>query len=132
LKIIDIPILVKQRHSALTIGLFFLIIANLFLAYICFSANDIIKIYLPNDAYFPIEKLLGIIRIINVLFLVLLFIGKRNGFYGLLIVSAFSLKINIAIGFGMGKSLIEILVVLTLCMLLLLKKNSVTTWDNLK
>lgn len=122
----------KQRHGCVTAWLVLMIIANSLLAILYFFASDMIVKNLPGNVSTQMIILLGVIGIGNVIFSVLLLKWKKMGFWGFTITSVVTLIINLSIGLGIGQSLFGLVGIAILYGVLQIKKEHVTTWDNLE
>jgi hypothetical protein len=123
---------VKQRHGCVTAWLILMIILNSLIAIIYLFASDMITKNLPGNVSTPMIVLLGIIGIGNVVFSVLLFQWKKIGFWGFIFTSIGALIINLNIGLGIGQSLFGLVGIAILYGVLQIKKENVTTWENLE
>ena len=122
----------KQRHGCVTAWLIIMIIVNSLTAIIYLFASELIAKKLPGDVSTPMIILLGILGLINVGFSILLFQWKKIGFWGFTITSIGVLIINLSIGLGIGQSLFGLVGIAFLYGVLQIKKNDVTTWENLE
>ena len=76
--------------------------------------------------------LLAILGIANVIFAILLFKWKKIGFWGFVATSIVALFINLSIGLGIAQSLFGLVGIVILYFVLQIKKDDVTTWNNLE
>ena len=121
----------KQRHGCVTAWLILMIIGNSLLAIIYLFASSFITKYLPGDVSMAMIILLGIIGIANVIFAIMLFQWKKIGFWGFIGTSVVAMVINFSIGTGVGQSLYGLIGIVILYAILQIKKDNVTTWENL-
>lgn len=122
----------KQRHGCVTAWLILMIIANSLFAIIYLFASEMITDNLPGDVSTQLIIFLGILGIANVGFAVLILQWKKLGFWGFMVTSIGTLIININIGIGIGQSVLGLVGIAVLYGILQIKKDSVTTWENLE
>ena len=122
----------KQRHGCVNAWLILMIIGNSATAILYLFTSEMTAKILPGDVSSIIIIILGILGIGNVIFSILLFQWKIWGFWGLTITSIVTLFINLTIGSDTEQSLFGLLGIVILIGVLLLKKDNVTTWENLK
>lgn len=121
----------KQRHRFVTAWLVLMVIANsliaLFYIYtISFSLED-----LPDNITLKTIIISGVVSLANVFFSILILKWRKIGFWGFAGFSIITLMINLNIGTSFGKSAIGILGVVVLFVVLQIKKNNLTAWENL-
>lgn len=121
----------KQRHGCVTAWLVLMIIVNSLLAIYYLFASDMVTNNLLGNVSTTMIILLGVIGIGNVISSVLLFQWKKIGFWGFTITSVCALIINLSIGLDIGQSLFGLVGIAILYGVLQIKKENVTTWENL-
>jgi hypothetical protein len=126
------PNTTKQRHGCATAWLVLMIIANSLTAILSLFASDMVTKNLPGNVSTSMIILLGVIGIGNIIFSVLLFQWKKIGFWGFIITSIGALIINLSIGLSIGQSLFGLVGIAILYGVLQIKKENVTTWENLE
>lgn len=122
----------KQRHGCVTAWLILMIISNSVTALLYFFATDFVTKNLPVQIPNTMVIVLGVIGIANVIFSVLLLKWNKIGFWGFVLTSIAALVININIGMGIGTSLFGLVGIAILYAVLQIKKEDVTTWENLQ
>lgn len=125
-------ITIKQRHGCVTAWIVFMIIVNSITAIVNLFASNLIAENLPVKVSTPMIILLGVLGMTNAVFAYMLLRWKKWGFYGIVVMSALTLIINLSIGLGIGQSLLGLLGVVLLYGILQMKKDNVTAWDNLE
>jgi len=123
----------KKRHGCVTAWLVFMIIAN--------SFGSLANFYLMNiDLFFP--EILnefklafiagGIGGILNVLFAIMLFKWKKNGFYGFIGTSVLMAGVNLKLELGVDNLILGLLGVVILYGLLQIREGKYSTWEQLE
>ena len=121
----------KQRHGCVTAWLVVMIIIHSLAAIIYLFASEFIMNNLPNVSKTMIV-LLGVFSVANVIFAVMLFQWKKIGFWGFIGTSIVALIINLSVNISIGQVLGGLVGIAILYGILQIKKNNVTTWDNLE
>ena len=121
-----------MRHGCVTAYLIFMIIVNSILAIIYLFAGEIITDNLAGDVSAGIIIILGLVGIVNVICAVMLFQWKKWGFWGFIGTSIVALMINLSIGLGIGQSVAGLIGIAILYGILQIKKDNVSTWENLE
>jgi len=121
----------KQRHGCVTAWLVLVVVVNSFAAIIYFFASELIAWVMPNVSK-TMNVLSGILCVAYVIFAVMLFQWKKIGFLGLIVSCIVASIINIYIGFGVVESVLGLGSIAILYGILQIKKDNVTTWENLE
>ncbi|MEO9849422.1 MAG: hypothetical protein ABJH72_20985 [Reichenbachiella sp.] len=122
----------KQRHGCVTAWLIFMMIANSFSAIAYLFMGESISQNLANPIPQPLMMALAIIGIANLIFSIMLFQWKKWAFWAFAVSSLFTLGINLSIGTEIGASLLGLSGAAILYGILQIKKDGVTTWENLE
>ena len=122
----------KQRHGCVTAWLILIIIFNSLSAILYLFAGEMVSENFPGGISDSMMILLAILGIGNVIFALLLFKWKKIGFWGFVATSIVTLFINLSIGLGIGQSLFGLVGIVILYFVLQIKKDDVTTWNNLE
>lgn len=122
----------KQRHGCVTAWLILMIFANSLSAVIYLFFSDLIIQVIPTEVPESMIIALGITGIFNVLFSVMLFQWRKIAFWGFVATSICSFLINLFNGLGFGQSLAGLFGVAILFAVLQIRKDNVSTWENLK
>jgi len=121
----------KQRHGCVTAWLILMIIGNSFIAVAYLFATEFMSDFMEGIPKTMIV-LLGIFSIANVVFAVMLFRFKKFGFWGFVGTSIVVLVINLSADLGIGQSISGLIGIAILYGILQIKKDNVTTWENLE
>ena len=121
----------KQRHGCVTAWLILMIIANSFTAITYLFMGETISQNLPNSIPQPMMTALAIIGIANLTFSIMLFQWKKWAFWAFAGTSIITLGVNLSIGLGIGASLFGLAGAAILYAILQIKKDGISTWDNL-
>lgn len=122
----------KQRHGCVTAWLILMIIANSVSAITYLFIEDTVSQNLPNPIPKSMIIALFIIGIANLTFTIMLFQWKKWAFWAFAITSLITLGINLSIGLGVGTSLFGLAGAAILYGILQIKKEGITTWENLE
>jgi uncharacterized membrane protein (DUF485 family) len=121
----------KQRHGFVTAWLALFIMVNAITAILYLFKSEMIANSFRGDVSTQMI-LLGIGSILNVVFVVLIFQWKKIAFWGLIINSIGAFVINSTLGAGLGQSLVGLLGLAFFFGVLQIKKDNVSTWENLE
>lgn len=121
----------KHRHWSVTACLVLIIVTNSLLSQVYLFASDIVGYNLPPDVSYVWIKALGVLGLANIFFAVLLFRWRKIGFWGFVLASIGSLLISLYLGLMKAPSLLGLLGILVLYGVLQIKKDGVSTWENL-
>ncbi len=122
----------KQRHGCVTAWLILMIILNSLVAFLYLFFSDFFAENLPGTVSKSMLVVLAILGIANVVFAVLLFNWKKIGFWGFLVSAIATFIVNLKIGLGLGQSLFGLVGLGILYGILQIKKNNISTWQNLE
>jgi predicted membrane metal-binding protein len=122
----------KQRHGCVTAWLIFMIIANSLTAIFYLFMGDAISQNLANPIPQPMMLGLAVLGIANLIFSIMLFQWKKWAFWGISATSLIALAINLSIGLGIGTSMFGLIGIVILYGILQIKKDGITTWENLE
>lgn len=126
------PVSPKQRHGCVTAWLILILIVNSVSALLYLLCSELILRQLPIDVSFSTVFTLGLLGVGNVVFSLLLLNWKRIGFYGFFITGAIAFFINLNLGLSMVQAVAGMVGVGILYGILQIKKNQVSTWENLE
>ena len=126
LKLSEKVIAQKQRHGCVTAWLVLIIVVNSLITITYLFASDLITNNRSNVSTTMIV-LLGILGVANIIFAVMLLQWQKFGFWGFIASS-----IVVMIGIEVGQSVLGLVGVAVLYIILHIKKDNVTAWDNLE
>lgn len=122
----------KKRHGCVTAWLILMIIANSITAISYLLMGDTILENLPNPTSKSTLILLAILGLANLAFAILLFQWKKWAFWGFTASALITLVINLSIGLSIGQSLLGLLGFILLYVVLQIKQDGKTAWENLE
>jgi len=122
----------KQRHGCVTAWLTLMIIANSIssLAYLFMGKK--IAAHFPTPVSQSVIMALAVIGIANLVFSIMLFKWKKWAFWAFAGTSLITLVINISIEIGIASSILGLAGVGILFAVLQIKKDKVSSWENLE
>ena len=122
----------KQRHGCATAWLIVMIIGNSLTATIYLFASELIT----ENSVVPISDdmtlFMGMVGILNLLFAVMLLQWKKWAFWGIAATTALTFATNLSLGLGVSSSILGFLGIIALYGILQIKKDGLSTWDNLE
>lgn len=122
----------KQRHGCATTWLLLLIFANSFAAVLTLFSGDVLSQSIPEGISNTALIMTVLVSISNVFFAISLFQWKKWAFWGLVITSIAMFVINLNLDLGIGQASIGLFGVAILYVLFQIKKDNVTSWNNLE
>ncbi len=119
-----------KRNGLVNAWLSIMLIVNLFAAliYSTFLVKNITQPKISETT----EELIILITLINVFFVIRLFLWKKDGFYGLCVTTIISFFVNIIIGLSAMAVIWGLVGIFILYGILQIKKNGITAWSYLK
>ncbi len=121
----------RQRSGWVTAWLVIMITANALTAVLYLFAGDMVAQNFSGGISNSMLMLFAILAIGNVIYSILLFKWRKIGFWGILITSFGALIINLNIGLGIWQSLFGLVGITILYAVLQIKKEEISTWNNL-
>ena len=122
----------KQRHGCATAWLIVMIIGNSLTATVYLFASELIT----ENSTVPISDdmilFMGMVGVLNLLFAVMLLQWKKWAFWGIAATTSITFATNLSLGLGVSNSILGFLGIIALFGILQIKKDGISTWDNLE
>lgn len=122
----------KQRHGCATTWLLLVIFANSFSTVLTLFSGDVLSQSFAEGISNTSRIIMVGIGICNVFFAISLFQWKKWAFWGLVITSITLFGIYLNLGMGVVQASIGLFGIAILYGLLQLKKDNITSWNNLE
>src|SRR5210317_385863 len=122
----------KKRHGLVNALLFLMILTSIYFSIKYLFFGETISTDSPQSISQEIFIIRGLISIINVVFFIMLFQGKKLGFWGIVGINIIAFIINLSTGVGILTSLQGIVGIVILYAILQIRKETITAWETLK
>ena len=122
---------IKKRHVFVTIWLIFILIINAIVFIMNIFPSDLFikSLHSPSKIILFLYSLLAFL---NIIFVIMLLKWKKWAFWGFIATTLIGFFINLSLGHKIFSLIIGLLGIPILYKVLQIKKNNISTWNNLK